>query len=510
MPGLVLVTGASGYVGGRLVPALLEAGYRVRAMSRTSGWLRDYPWAADVEQVSADALQPDDLAAVLDGVEVVYYLIHSLSAGAEYADRDRRAAENMAAAAAAAGVRRIVYLGGLADTGADLSPHLASRAEVGRILLASGVPTVVVRAAVVIGSGSASFEMLRYLTERLPVMITPKWVNTRVQPVAIRDVLHYLVSCAELAPHEQGILDIGGPDVLTYRGMMDHYAEIADLKARRILPVPLLSLGLSSLWVGLVTPLPMPLARPLVESLRIEVVIRRRDVDVPDPPAGRTTFDTAVRLALKQDHDFEVATRWSQAEWPGAPDDPLPSDSLPSDPDWAGGTRFLDERHQSVAAPIATTWAVVSGIGGDNGWYSLPLAWWIRGVADRLAGGVGLRRGRRDPDHLRVGDTLDWWRVEEVIAPRLLRLRAEMRVPGRAWLEFELLEDGPGCTLTQRAVFYPRGLAGQLYWRSIAPFHTPVFAGMLANIGRAAERRAAAEPAERAPGDDGAVTRSLA
>jgi uncharacterized protein YbjT (DUF2867 family) len=485
----ILVTGASGYVGGRLVPALLAAGHEVRAMSRTAGWLRDYPWADQVEQVSADVLDPAAVRPAVTDIDVVYYLIHSMSSGARFAERDRQAAHNLADAARAAGVKRIVYLGGLTDERADLSAHLASRAEVGQILLDSGVPTIVLRAAMILGSGSASFEMLRYLTERLPMMITPRWVRTRTQPIAVRDVLHYLVGCADLPAGTHGRFDIVGPDVLTYRQMMQRYAVVAGLHRRVIVAVPLLSLRLSSLWIGLVTPLPTPLARPLVDSLRVEVVGREHEIArlVPDPPAGLTGFDEAIRLALHRTRDAQVTTRWSQNEWPGAPSDPLPND-----PDWAGGNLLIDERQLTVVATAERTWAVVSAIGGTNGWYSMPFAWTVRGWADRLVGGVGLRRGRRDQSTVRIGDALDWWRVEDVMPPTLLRLRAEMRVPGLAWLEFHIEALGaPGrgstCRLTQRATFYPHGLAGHLYWRLISPFHNPIFQSMIENLARAAE-----------------------
>jgi uncharacterized protein YbjT (DUF2867 family) len=484
-----LVTGATGYVGGRLVPELLGAGHTVRAMTRTEGWLRDFPWADQVELVTADVLKPETLTVALRGVDVAYYLVHSMSSGAAFEDRDRTAATNFATAAKSAGVKRIVYLGGLSDeTATDVSAHLASRAEVGRILASTGVPTIVPRAAVILGSGSASFEMLRYLTERLPVMVTPRWVRTRIQPIAIRDVLHYLVGCADLPDGVSDGYDIGGPDVLTYRDMMQRYAAVAGLRRRLILIVPLLSLRLSSLWIGLVTPIPSQLARPLVGSLRIEVVCRDHEIAgvIPDPPGGLTGFDDAVRLALRRVGDGQVTTSWMQNEWPGAPSDPLPTD-----PDWAGGTLLTDERSRVVTVPRHRTWRVVEAIGGANGWYSFPLAWAVRGWLDRLVGGVGLRRGRRDPHTLRVGDALDWWRVEEVVPDRLLRLRAEMRVPGLAWLEFHLDDDGVNTRLTQRAIFYPHGLAGQLYWYSIAPFHAPVFNGMINNIAGEAEQGAA-------------------
>jgi uncharacterized protein YbjT (DUF2867 family) len=481
----ILVTGATGYIGGRLVGDLLEAGHDVRAMSRTAGWLRDVPWADQVEIVAADASDRDGLTEAMAGIEVAYFLIHSIGSGAEFADRDRRVAENFAAAAEQAGVRRIVYLGGLGDANSGgVSRHLASRAEVGKILLNSAVPTIVLRAAVILGSGSASFEMLRYLTERLPAMITPKWLNTRIQPIAVRDVLRYLVAAASLDEQLNRTFDIGGPDVLTYEDMMQRYAAVAGLRRRLILRVPVLTPKLSSHWVGLVTPVPASLAKPLVESLGTEVICGEHDIAdyVPDPPAGLIGFERAVELALAKIREAKVATRWSESEWPGAPSDPLPTD-----PDWAGGSLYTDVRERRVHAESKDLWAVLEAIGGEKGWYSFPLAWRVRGWLDRLVGGVGLRRGRRDPARLRVGDALDFWRVEEVTRGVLLRLRAEMKLPGLAWLEFTIRADPDGPTLVQKATFHPRGLLGHAYWRGIAVFHGVVFGGMIRNIGRAAE-----------------------
>ncbi|HSA50692.1 MAG TPA: SDR family oxidoreductase, partial [Yinghuangia sp.] len=424
-----------------------------------------------------------------DGVDVAYYLVHGLGGGRGFEDADREAARLFAREAKAAGVRRIVYLGGLTPRGvpeSELSPHLRSRAEVGRILLASGVPTAVLRAAVVIGSGSASFEMLRYLTERLPVMVTPRWVDTRVQPIAVRDVLRYLVGCAALPPTVSREFDIGGPDVLTYRRMMQAYAEVAGLPRRLIVPVPVLTPRLSSLWIGLVTPVPPALARPLAESLRHEVVCRDDDITryIPDPPEGRLGDRKSLELALRRVREADVATRWSSAAPPGAPSDPLPTD-----PDWAGGSLYTDERERPVAASPDELWHVIEGIGGENGWYSFPLAWAVRGWLDRLVGGVGLRRGRRDATRLRVGDALDFWRVEEIEPGRMLRLRAEMRLPGLAWLELSVVRDADGATrYRQRAVFHPHGLAGHVYWWAVSPFHAIVFGGMARNIASACTR----------------------
>ncbi|MFC5380296.1 SDR family oxidoreductase [Aquipuribacter nitratireducens] len=492
---LVLVTGATGYVGGRLVPELLRAGYRVRALARHPERLGGQPWRDEVEVVRGDALDEDAVRAALDGVDVAYYLIHSLASGPRFEALDREAARLFAREARDARVGRIVYLGGLHPDEATLSPHMRSRREVGEIFLASGVPTTVLRAAVILGSGSASFEMLRYLTERLPAMITPRWVRNRIQPIAVRDVLRYLVGVAALPPHVSRAFDIGGPDVLTYTDMMQRYAAVAGLGRRVILPLNVLSPGLSAHWVGLVTPVPHRIAKPLVESLVHEVVATDDDIRawVPDPPEGRLGFDRAVELALQRVKEATVLTRWSSASLPGTPSDPLPSD-----PEWAGGSLYVDERATPVRASPEHLWSVIQGIGGENGWYSWPLAWSVRGWLDRFSGGPGLTRGRRDPARVTVGDALDWWRVEEVQELRLLRLRAEMKVPGMAWLELRVEQDPVGRTLfRQRAVFHPRGLPGEAYWLAVLPFHAFVFGGMQQNVALAAERlerERAAEP----------------
>jgi uncharacterized protein YbjT (DUF2867 family) len=480
------VTGASGYIGGRLVPELLDAGFTVRAGARQKIQLRDQPWADRVEVVDADVLDPVALREALTDVDVAYYLVHAIGKGDDFEEMDRRAARTFAAAARNAGVGRVVYLSGLMPDDEELSPHLRSRQEVGEILLASDVPTAVLQAAVIIGSGGASFEMLRYLTERLPVMVTPVWVQTRIQPIAVRDVLYYLVHAASLPADVNRTFDIGGPDVLTYQQMMQRYAAAVGLPRRRIVRVPVLSPGLSSHWVQIVTPVPNAIARPLVESLRNTVVCREHDIAqyIPDPPGGLMGFEEAVDLALSRVRSGTVPTSWANAELRGAPSDPLPSD-----PDWAGGSLYVDERSGVVDAAPEALWAVIEGIGGQNGWYSWPLAWAVRGAMDRLSGGPGLRRGRRDPYDLHIDDALDWWRVEEVKDLELLRLRAEMRLPGRAWLELGITTGPRGETVyTQKAIFYPYGLGGQAYWWSVAPFHGVVFGSMLRNITREAEK----------------------
>ncbi|MGW0533365.1 SDR family oxidoreductase [Streptomyces sp. NPDC003032] len=487
----VLVTGATGYIGGRLVPELLDAGYRVRCLARTPEKLRDHPWTPRTEVVRGDVTDAPSLAEALRGIDVAYYLVHALGTGARFEETDRKAAETFAEQARSAGVRRVVYLGGLTPADVppeELSPHLRSRAEVGEIFLRAEVPATVLRAAVIIGSGSASFEMLRYLTERLPVMVTPSWVDTRIQPIAVRDVLRYLVGGAGMPPDVNRAFDIGGPDVVTYEEMMRRYAVVAGLPHRFIVRVPMLSPALSSLWIGLVTPVPRSLARPLAESLRNEVVCDEHDIGryVPDPPGAPIPFDEALALALRRVKEAQVVTRWSSAALPGAPSDPLPTD-----PDWAGGSLYTDHRRITVDAPPQALWRIIEGVGGDNGWYSFPLAWAARGWLDRAVGGVGLRRGRRDAARLRVGDSLDFWRVEEVQPGRLLRLRAEMRLPGLAWLEMRADRDAEGRTrYRQRALFHPHGLLGHAYWWSVSPFHAVVFGGMARNIAKAAAREA--------------------
>jgi uncharacterized protein YbjT (DUF2867 family) len=494
-----VVTGATGYIGGRLAPRLAAEGHAVRCVVRNPGKVRDVPWAEQVEIVQGDVLDEESMRRACRGADVLYYLVHSLSEHG-FAAVDRRAAMISAQAAREAGVSRIVYLGGMHPDGVELSEHLASRAEVGEIFLRSGVPTVVLQAAVILGSGSASFEMLRYLTERLPLMLTPSWVHHRVQPIAIRDVLHYLVRVVTVPSEVNRTFDIGGPDVLTYLQMMEGFAEVAELPRRTMLPVPVLTPRLSSHWVNLVTPVPRSIAVPLIDSLVHEVVATEHDIDrfVAPPEEGLTGFHRAVALALHRIRSGQVETRWSGANASYAPSDPLPSD-----PSWAGGTVYTDVRERRSTASAEHVWHVVTGIGGERGWYSFPLGWWARGVMDRLVGGVGLRRGRRDADSLKVGDALDWWRVEECLdersghrdggpemAPgeRLLRLRAEMKAPGLAWLELRVAPDGTGAVYRQRAIFFPHGLAGHAYWWVIAPFHVLVFGGMERRIVAAAER----------------------
>jgi len=491
----VLVLGATGYLGGRLVPRLLAAGYRVRVLARDARRAKAFPWGEKVEIVTGDATDPAAVREAVEAVDIVYYLIHSLGGGRDFEATDRRAAQTVSDAAAAASVSRIVYLGGLHPDDAPLSPHLRSRVEVGDILLASGVPTLVLQAGVVIGSGSASFEMVRHLTDVLPYMPAPKWVRNHIQPIAVRDVLHYLLGAARVAPNVNRAVDIGGPDVLRYGQMMNGYALEAGLNQRPIASLPVLTPRLASHWVNLVTPIPKSIARPLVESLQNDCIVKDRAVDdlIPRPEAGLMPYRDAVRLALRRVNDDDIETSWLDAEVSGVPSDPLPND-----PDWAGRLVYTDVRTMTTTANAQQLWSVIEGIGGENGWYSSPLLWAIRGWMDRLVGGVGLARGRRSRSVVTVGDALDFWRVEAIEPGHLLRLRAEMKVPGGAWLELRATPEGDGARFDQRALFFPHGLPGRLYWMAVLPFHGLIFSGMARRITAAAEHVQHDEPEPKA------------
>ena len=490
----VLVTGATGYVGGRLVPKLLEAGFDVRVLVRSPHKLVDVPWRSDVEVVEGDLSNTDAVTAACVDVDTLYYLVHSMGVGGHFEDIEAAGANIVAEAAANAGVSRIIYLGGLHPADGDLSEHLRSRVAVGEIFLASPVPTLAFQAGVVIGSGSASFEMIRHLTEVLPYMPAPKWVRNRIQPIAIRDVLHYLVEAAKLSGDVNRTFDIGGPDILRYGQMMNGYALEAGLKQRPIASLPVLTPWLASQWVNLVTPIPRSLAVPIIASLQYDCVMTEHDIDeyIPSPPGGLTGYRTAVRLALARMRDGDVETSWQDSSVFGAP-----SDSLPSDPLWSGHVVYTDVKERETSATPADLWAVIEGIGGENGWYSFPLAWAARGWMDKLVGGVGLRRGRRHASRLQTGDALDFWRVELLDRGSRLRLRAEMRVPGRAWLELSVEETASGSRYHQRAVFFPQGLGGRLYWFAILPFHGVIFNGMANRISVEAEKRTADRVPER-------------
>lgn len=474
----IVVTGATGYIGGRLVPRLIDGGHRVVCLARDPERLSGRAWTEAVEVRRGDALDPDSLREALQGQEVAYYLIHSMAEGARgFEERDRLAAQNFGTAARAAGVQRIIYLGGLGADDKDMSAHLASRQQVGAMLRASGVPVTEFRAAVVVGSGSISFEMIRYLTERLPVMVTPRWVTTRCQPIAIDDVLEYLTRCLDEPRSAGRTFEIGGPDVLTYGEMMQGYAAARGLK-RYLIPVPVLTPRLSSYWVDLVTPIPAAYSHPLIEGLQSEVVVH--DPGVRELFKFETMpYTEALRRALERTRLGDIETIWA-----GARADLNRGVALS-----VTQGIIVERRRVETAAATQTVFAIFSSIGGQRGWLYADWAWRLRGLMDRLIGGVGMRRGRRSPDSLRPGDALDFWRVEAVEPGRLIRLRAEMKLPGPAWLQLEAVPQPAGGTLLiQTAFFEPHGLAGLAYWYGLYPFHQLIFSGMARAIAGRAQR----------------------
>lgn len=479
----ILVTGATGYIGGRLVPRLLAKGHVVRCVARNPDRLAGHPWPG-VEIVPGNLCEPEAAGRCLRNIDVAYYLVHSMTSGQAFRERDRLMALAFGEAAARAGVRRIIYLGGLGDPRTVRSKHLVSRQEVGRCLGAGGVPVVEFRAAVIVGSGSASFEIIRHLTERLPLMITPTWVNTRCQPIGIRSVLDYLIEALD-HPEARGVYEIGGQDVLSYREMMLRYARLRGLR-RWILPLPVPLPRLSSLWIGLLTPIPASIAHPLAESIRTEVIVRD-DRALRTFRVQPTGYDEAVRRALARLAADDIETTWASSLSSLAPDQPE-ADVLRS---FEG--MLLDSRRRRVRAPPPRVFAALSSLGGDEGWPAGNFLWQLRGLMDRMVGGIGMRRGRRRPKELRVGDPVDFWRVEALEEPHLLRFRAEMKLPGRAWLQFEVQPDAGGSRVEQTAFFQPRGLPGYLYWYAVVPFHRFVFPGLIDALKRKAEE--SAEPA---------------
>ena len=480
--GVVLVTGATGYVGGRLVPRLLDAGYGVRCLVRDASRLQGRSWLPQVEVATGDVLRPESLAATMAGVDTAYYLVHSMAGGEGFHERDVAAARGFAQAAAQAGVGRIVYLGGLGDPSTDLSDHLRSRQATGDALREGSVPVTEFRAAVVVGSGSISFEMIRYLTERLPVMICPQWVYTRVQPIGVDDLLSYLVEALLVRESAGQIVEVGGADVRTYGDMMLGYAQVRGLH-RRLQPVPVLTPVLSSYWVHLVTPIPSTIARPLIEGLRSEVVVRDDSAERLFPHIHPVDYLTAVRAAVATLENGQVETSWADALVTSGGDAP-PKVLTTQD------GMIVERRREQVAAAPEVVFAVCAAIGGERGYGYADWTWEVRGAADRLVGGVGLRRGRRDPRELRAGDALDFWRVEAVEPARLLRLRAEMKVPGSAWLQFETIPAEGGTLLVQTAFFAPKGLPGLAYWYGLYPVHSRIFSGMIAALAAEASRQA--------------------
>jgi uncharacterized protein YbjT (DUF2867 family) len=481
----VLVTGATGYIGGRLVPQLLARNHQVVCLARDPSQLQGrWPGA---EVLAGDLLDEWSLKAPLRGVDTAYYLVHSMSAGeADFAERDRRAAANFAAGARDAGVRHIIYLGGLGVP--PLSAHLASRQEIGRVLRASGIPVTELRAGIVVGSGSVSFELIRYLVERLPVMVCPRWVNTACQPIAVDDVLRYLADCLTVREARGRTLEIGGRDVLTYRDMMLQYADVRGL-SRRLLNVPLLTPRLSSYWCDLVTPIPASITRPLIEGLRTEVIVRdhtARAIFGFEPLGYREALTRALDRSDDGPETVWCGSRASEGRT-----------AAPARLHSAEGM-IVDRRGVLVDAAAEDVFAAVSAVGGSRGWPYAGWLWRVRGIVDRLLGGIGFRRGRRHPDLLRAGDPLDFWRVERVSPPGRLLLRAEMKLPGRAWLEWSIRPLGAGrCELTQSALFEPRGLAGLIYWYALYPAHALIFSGTL----RVLARRASSPGAPDAPSD---------
>jgi uncharacterized protein YbjT (DUF2867 family) len=477
---LVLLTGGTGYIGGRLLPLLEQRGLRVRCLCRQPEWLRSRV-SATTEVVEGDVLAPDSLAAAMQGVHTAYYLIHSLGTKQDFEQEDRQAAANFASAARTAGVQRIIYLGGLGNPEHALSPHLRSRQETGQVLRSSGIPVIELRASIIIGSGSLSFEMIRALTERLPVMICPRWVSTPAQPIAIEDVLDYLLVALDLPEGNSRVFEIGGPDQVSYGDIMREYARQRGLR-RLMISVPLLTPYLSSLWLGLVTPVYARVGRKLVESLRNPTVISDPSARDVFPLRPRPLREAIQRAMANEDREM-AATRWSDALSSGGP--------MRS---WGGvrfGTRIVDSRTADVEVPPEMAFATIERIGGATGWYYGNILWKLRGWLDLLVGGVGLRRGRRDPLELQVGDAVDFWRVEVIEPGRRLRLAAEMHLPGRAWLEFEVGPTANGSLVRQTAIFDPVGLGGLAYWYALYPVHRLVFAGMLHGIIRAVERERA-------------------
>ena len=468
---LILLTGATGYVGGRLLRVLEQQGHRIRCLARRLEFLKPKV-SAGTEIVAGDVLDPTSLGSALRGVSVAYYLVHSMGSAGSFEENERQSALNFGVAAKAEGVELIIYLGALGNDGEMLSPHLRSRQEVGQILRSSGVPVLEFRASIVIGSGSLSFEMIRSLVERLPVMITPKWVSSLAQPIAIDDLLAYLTKALALLVNESRIFEIGGADQVSYAGIMRAYARQRGMRIRMI-PVPVLTPFLSSLWLGLVTPLYARIGRKLIESIVHSTVVRDNSAletfDIR--PMG---VDEAVRKALAREDEQFATTRWSDA-----------LSSAGNTPVFGAvqfGTRLVDSRIAQVERSPAVAFTPIERIGGDSGWYACNWLWRVRGFVDLVLGGVGVRRGRPGADVLRVGDTIDFWRVEQFEPNHLLRLVAEMKLPGRAWLEFEVTGNDYISTIRQTAIFDPAGLFGRLYWYALYPFHQLIFGGMLRRI----------------------------
>ncbi len=480
--GRILVCGATGYVGGRLVGRLLEQGFLVTCLVRSPQKLTNFSWSGDdrVRVVEGEIEDVEAISRAFTDVKAAFYLVHSMqSAKGAYAERDRELAKCFTSAAEKSFCERIVYLGGLGELGPDLSEHLSSRHEVGKILQSGRVPTTVFRAAMIIGSGSASFETLRYLVERLPVMLTPKWVKTESQPIAIRDVLRLLVQCLSVRETAGRTLDIGGPDVMSFREIMQAMAKELGIRKRVIIPVPILTPRLSSLWIGLVTPVNTSIARPLAEGLRNRTVCRNDEAQrlIPGKCLG---VKEAIQAALGKTISGEIETRWSTAG------------KIPGDPDWAGGTTYTDQNAIEIESRPEHVFSEILTIGGEKGYWGAGYLWQIRGLLDQAIGGPGLRRGRRHPTQLYFGEPVDFWRVTRLVSNRFLTLRAEMILPGEAELDFELQSVSESRTqLVMTARFRPRGLLGLAYWKAVVPFHGLLFPRMIRGIARSVEEKAA-------------------
>ena len=476
----VLVTGATGYIGGRLVGRLLNTGYQVRTLVRDASRLQGRQWADHVEVVQGDVLDLDTLPAAMAGVDAAFYLIHSMRDGADFHYRDLLAAHNFGIAAREARVQRIVYLGGLGEPDTSLSPHLRSRQQTGAVLRDSGVQVTEFRAAVIVGSGGISFEMIRYLAERMPVMLCPRLINTRVQPIGVRNVLQYLVAALDTPQSAGEIVEIGGADVMTYGKMFMEYAAVRGLR-RRMIPVPVLTPSLYAHLVHYVTPVPLSLARPLIEGLRNEVIVRDDTAQRLFPGIQPMTYQMAVQRALMRLDAHQVETTWS--------------DALVSSQGYRSPVvltthegMIIERRQRIITAPPAAAYRTFTGLGGERGWLYFNWVWRLRGMVDRVVGGVGSRRGRRDANEVRVGDALDYWRVEAVEQDRFLLLRAEIKVPGRAWLQFKAIPiDGGRSRLVQTAFFAPKGLFGLLYWYALYPIHSLIFSGLIRKLAQWAE-----------------------
>jgi uncharacterized protein YbjT (DUF2867 family) len=482
---LVLLTGASGYIGGRLLKALEKAGWPVRCLARRPDFLRPRT-APSTKVVQADCLEPNSLPPAMAGVHTAYYLVHSMGSSGQFEDEDRQAAQNFAESARKSGIQRIIYLGGLGNQDQALSAHLRSRHEVAEILRSSGITTIEFRASIVIGSGSLSFEMIRALVQRLPVMICPRWVAVKAQPIAVEDVVAYLMEALELPIEQAGVFEIGGSDQVSYGEIMQEYARQCGLR-RWMIPVPVLTPRLSSLWLGLVTPIYARIGRKLVDSMRNPTLVRDRSALTVFriKPKG---LKEAIARALQQEDQQFALTHWSDA---------LSSAGEPAS--WGGtyfGTRLVDSRTAQVSVPPSSAFAPIRRIGGSHGWYFANFLWRLRGFLDLLVGGVGMRRGRRDPQTLVPGDVLDFWRVVTFKPDRRLSLAAEMKVPGRAWLHFEVEPGGRGSVIRQTAIFDPAGIAGLLYWYTLYPAHRWIFHGMLHQIAALAERESAPASSE--------------